>query len=258
MIRRNAPLGDQPSHWLLVDQIAHARVSHQLAELWQADFGLLVGSHRAEVLAAIAHHDDGWRQWDSKPEVSDGTPVSFFAMQQEESIAIWQLSIERASECGPLAAYSVAGHFLHLLEESDRQPSREVEQWVFNMRAQQRQWANRINDATSKELEQAFRYVRIFDWISLWLCCYAKQDDQDLTSMASIAIDEPSCPELQLSLESTEPGVVEVSPWRFTGEPIDVELPAQVVPQQHYDSTDSLLASSASVSLTWRFLPVEN
>ena len=34
MIRRNEPLGESATHWLLIDQCEHARLSGLLAELW--------------------------------------------------------------------------------------------------------------------------------------------------------------------------------------------------------------------------------
>ena len=109
MIRRDvAP----PPAWILISQIDHARLAARLAEHWGAgEFPALWPA--AELLWAIEHHDDGWRDWDLAPGVDpdSGQPRSFTEMIPADSLAIWTASIETARHAGPLETYVVAGHF---------------------------------------------------------------------------------------------------------------------------------------------------
>src|SRR5262245_37339771 len=115
MIRRNYPLDGEPTHWLLISQVEHARLSRQLAEQWKISESSSAFS--AELLDAIEHHDDGWRVWETQPRLDPvhGRPISFMELEPEEAILIWDRSIATAASIGPLAAWVVAGHFAALM-----------------------------------------------------------------------------------------------------------------------------------------------
>ena len=55
-----------------------------------------------EALAAISHHDDGWRDWDAIPDVDPvaGRPLSFVEMPLATSLDIWRRSIYLACSRG--------------------------------------------------------------------------------------------------------------------------------------------------------------
>src|SRR5262245_48839151 len=112
MIRREVKDETGQVRWVLIPQIEHALLAFRLAEHWgQGSFAPL--EPRAELLWAVAHHDDGWRDWDASPGVDPvhGRPRSFTEMEIADSVAIWSGSIETAAAAGPLQGYVVAGHF---------------------------------------------------------------------------------------------------------------------------------------------------
>src|SRR5689334_22023337 len=103
MIRRPQPGVDSQPQWVLISQVEHARVSGELAEHWAA--GAL--APRDELVATIYHHDDGWREWEQRPDVDPepGRPRAFTEMPLADSLVIWQRSIDAAARLGNLAPY---------------------------------------------------------------------------------------------------------------------------------------------------------
>ena len=112
MIRRDEPADGAPSHWALISQVEHARLAGRLAEPW-VDGPFAPLWPRDELLWAIEHHDDGWRQWEACPGVDSrtGRPRNFTEMPAAEALAIWRHSVDAAAAAFPLAGYVVAGHF---------------------------------------------------------------------------------------------------------------------------------------------------
>ncbi len=118
MIRRLVQLDDGRPAWLLVTQRDHAALAAELSQ--RACVSAALGSDpavRQEVEWTIRHHDDGWQDWDEAPGFADdppGRPRSFDEMRVEDAHAIWTRSIQEARRRGPLAAWLVIRHFLHL------------------------------------------------------------------------------------------------------------------------------------------------
>ena len=81
----------------------------------------------SEVLAAISHHDDGWRDWDAIPDVDPvaGRPLSFVEMPLATTLDIWRRSIYLACSRGNLAAHMVSAHFTALLQKASTRWSRD-------------------------------------------------------------------------------------------------------------------------------------
>jgi len=147
MIRRNAIGPDGQPRWILISQVDHAQVSGRLAQVWR-DFDVLASPDREEIVGAIYHHDDGWQQWERRIEVDrrSGRPLQFIEMPLTETIDIWTRSIELAREIGPLAAFIVAGHFVHLMRTSSAwhaDPAGEgalARHWVAEFQSRQIDW----------------------------------------------------------------------------------------------------------------------
>ncbi len=114
MIRREVTLANGARAWLLISQVAHARVSGALTRAWREPFP-------EEVIEAIAHHDEGWTKWEAAPQLdaARGRPLSFVELAVADAIEIWNDSIAAARRIGPLAGAIVAGHFAGLASGSD-------------------------------------------------------------------------------------------------------------------------------------------
>src|SRR4029079_9931152 len=100
MIRREIKLNDDAAIYLMIPQVEHARMSGELVRHWRDEFS-------PDVVDAIAHHDDGWAEWENEPKLNStvGAPYSFLEMPLAESLTIWDRSIAAARQFGPLAGY---------------------------------------------------------------------------------------------------------------------------------------------------------
>ncbi|MCA9241163.1 MAG: DUF3891 family protein, partial [Planctomycetales bacterium] len=125
MIRRDWPLTDNPSHWLLIPQHEHARLSEKLAKAWRLpsidDLFEGTQTNPEEVVQAIRFHDCGWQEWDPSPGIDPehGRPYGFTEMPPQDAQRIWDESIRACRVLGPLAGWMVSGHFIHLQSKQD-------------------------------------------------------------------------------------------------------------------------------------------
>ncbi|MFV2070379.1 MAG: DUF3891 family protein, partial [Pirellulales bacterium] len=210
MIRRDATDPDDGSpRWILIPQVEHARLAARLVEAWD---GRSIAEHpaRAEVLAAIAHHDDGWERWERSPKVDrdSGRPIAFDEMPLGESLAIWRSSIDGCRALGNLAPWMVAGHFHARLLDSSKAHTAEADAWWQEIEPQQARWLEawlaqspaRHDQAAA---EVALAYLQAFDAVSLWFCCAERSEPHRWTAPG----------DLTLSMIPTQPDQVIVEPW---------------------------------------------
>ena len=254
MIRRDLPADQNaPARWVLIPQIEHARLAGRLAEHWGAD-GFARLQPREELLWAIDHHDDGWRNWDDAPGVNParGEPRAFTDMEIDDSLAIWSGSIDRAARAGKVEGYLVAGHFCALArraaawrktdpawpraEEFVAHYESRIDSWLEAWQQQDR----RANTMAVAKL--ALAQLQFFDLLSLWFCC-APATETDV-------VPTPAGPDLTLS--PPDSGHVRLSPWPLVVAQLNLEIPGRIVPLGHYGSRELLAAApSQLVLLHW-------
>ena len=235
----------------------HALLSGELARHWGAPpFALL--EPRDVLLAAVDHHDDGWDLWERRPGVDgeQGRPTDFTEMPLDDSLAIWGRSIDGVERLGPLAAYVVAGHFVELLTGSlERrgqrgEPIAEAQQWAAEMDNRRGDWLSLWQDHdpvqhTFAAAQRALAMLQFFDYLSLWLCCEAREKPEQF--------EPPGGPPLTITPNQQQMTVV---PWPFTTERLALEVPATTVPAAHYATPDDLAsAEQRDVNLRWEITP---
>ena len=109
MIRR-----DEANEFLLISQIAHARLAATLAAAVGND-KFAAPLPRGPVLKAVELHDEGWPLHDQSPTINArGEPTDVFEMALETALAIWSASTERAAAADPYAGLMVSLHGLSL------------------------------------------------------------------------------------------------------------------------------------------------
>jgi hypothetical protein len=130
MIRRPVADAEGRAHWALVSQVDHARLAGELAAAWR-DRPLAGIGDDGEVLGAILCHDDGWAEWERRPDVDaeSGRPLDFTEMPLADSLAIWRSSIETAAAHGDLGPYMVSGHFCTLLRRAVAARQKAAARW---------------------------------------------------------------------------------------------------------------------------------
>lgn len=100
MIRRDA--GDD---WLLISQIDHAHLAAEIASVWGNDD--IEPLPMADLLVpAIRDHDEGWRAWESAPQIDPnlGWPRNFTEMPMQDATEIWSKSIDICAHGGSVVS----------------------------------------------------------------------------------------------------------------------------------------------------------
>jgi hypothetical protein len=258
MIRRDSFVGPEScGQWILIPQMAHARLAGRLAEHWGAGpFAPLVP--RDELVWAVHHHDDGWRDWDEAPGVDPrrGWPRSFFEMELGDSLTIWEASIRAAEQAGKLEALVVAGHFCALLRRASAwqsvDPARPAaERFLANYAACMQSWqldwqAENPSQNTPERARQALAQLQFFDALSLWFCCAAAGEQETLETPGGPVLSITPLDAVRLALE----------PWPLDVESLNLEVPGRAIPVARYRTRAEVAAApSQPVLLRWQLRP---
>ena len=249
MIRRSVP---GAAEWLLIPQGEHARLSGELAAAWNMpEFGRL--DPYQPLLYAIAHHDDGWPEWEQSPGVdSGGRPVNFDEMPTLDSLSIWRRSIDRCAAHHPVAGHAVAGHFMALLRRFNawRHGADEArfaaETFLDDYARKTADWLAAwpgSSAAAQAAADHAVAVLQLFDALSLWLCCQPRTDAAKFVY--------PGAGRIELKPLSERDFVV--SPWPFQKDELLLALPAWRIPQRSFASPEELArAMAATATIDWR------
>lgn len=259
MIRRDGTSDDGAEAWVLISQLAHARLSGELCAAWNDDARSLPMS-RDRFIETVRRHDDGWLVWEQRPEVAAGVPRDFMEMPLDESIAIWRRSIAVAHTIDPAASVIVGSHFRSLCQGSvtkhearqDRPADQQylAEDFVEEQDSLRAEFLATIKSSRRGEqersLDRGLRLLQLFDFASLWLCCSVPTEP---TTMHA-ADDEP------LVFTPLEDGRITIAPWPFRPESLDLAVVGRQVRAAAYAGSDALaVAPSTEVELRWRLEP---
>ena len=276
MIRRDVFDQDTVSHWILISQVEHARISAELATQWGNDEqvpticpeGAPLATVRREVLTTVRHHDDGWRDWSGHPDLdSDGRPRAFTEMPLDQALPIWSDSIAVARAIGPLGGWMVAGHFSALLESSERCHQEAAQAWLTAQQQRRVQW---LDEWLAFEPERhtqllataALRWLQLFDAMSLWICIEAPTGDERPPHDSPYRLTLPDDSTVSLRVVRPAPGrspsqdretvIATIDPWPFRREQLTVEASGAAVVARSYQSTEQLIEQRRALRLRWR------
>lgn len=152
----------------LITQPDHARLAAEILGLWHTD-GLPGHPRRADLLFAVAEHDNGWRELDAAPYVDPGTgrPHSFLDLPDRLRIEVWTRGAERFASSRPYAGLLILEHARALHRERRGDPD-----WQsFFDRLDE--LADQLRDAPETArapLEDDYRWLALADDVSLALC----------------------------------------------------------------------------------------
>ncbi len=273
MIRRDDNSHERRPAWVLISQVAHARLSAALAADWRhADLPFAEQpEQRHELLAAIRHHDDGWKQWESQPEIDPATsmPYDFAELPRPTALSIWNQSIAAAATIGPLAGGMVAGHFIWLHQHHNANEPVDA-QWLDQTTQQRDQWLAEWIAAdqthTASLAEECIGWLRWFDLLSLVLCCRetTKPRQVELPPVARLHLAPRPLSEIISGGTSVVGQQFELDRWPFEheededrrAEPRVYTLHAESVAADRYADAEQLAAAGrAEVTLRWEFVP---
>ena len=236
MIRRS-----DHNHWLLIDQIEHARISAELATEW-ADPDWISFHQQWPIIEAIAHHDDGWKDWDSCPQIAPetGMPRDFTEMRLEDSTDIWRRSVEACLQFSPLSGQWVSHHFCWLAEQALSNRTDEQDRAAAHSFLEDQQLLIRNSLAESRI---GLRWLQTFDRLSLWLCCTPAAEPRTLGTSSGQSIH----------MSFADPEKPDLNPWPFRSDRVQVQTNCRRVRATHYRRGDfqNALKSSDVTGIRW-------
>ena len=115
----------------IVSQPAHAWISAQIALQWGGN-GFLRNEPWYDVSLAAFHHDSGWLQWETQPQLNKetGRPYDFKSVPIEEHIKIWEKSANFIGLSSRYARLLVSRHVVGLSNMHDLIICHSLYAWV--------------------------------------------------------------------------------------------------------------------------------
>jgi hypothetical protein len=255
MIRREV----EPGWFHLITQEDHARLSGELARRVGNEF--FDGVSEA-VVRAVAVHDGGWPLHDEAPTLNEaGKPRDVFESNRQIALPVWTASSDRAEAMGAYEGLLVSLHGLALsvyattqaamkhekLDTSHLQDKFSVNQFqhreVERQEALRKRLGMRVDlplkyglaaegvDEREDRLRADFRLLQAMDMLSLSICC--TQPPAPTTQEVHPRVGDKA---IKLGLQRVTGDLLQVDPWPFTEDEIELEVGARKVEARAYGS----------------------
>ncbi len=215
--------------WMLIRQMDHATHCGHLARAWRRGvFG--EGSVSEALLHAAAYHDLGWAEVDGRPELdSDGSPRNFTHIDEQRHTAFYSAAVREIAKTDPGSAYLVSLHASGLYSRRYAWAGLKPVDWTSigpdgrRLLEGERQLRAELSgsiapDETEFEsMWRSYMLLETFDYLSL-LTCFGF----DSTGCSPV----PTHPGRweSLSVRRLGPWSVELDPFPFGGDSLDVEV----------------------------------
>tara|TARA_R110002049_G_scaffold4601_5_gene32809 strand:+ start:1116595 stop:1117500 length:906 start_codon:yes stop_codon:yes gene_type:complete len=256
-----------------VTQPDHGAVAGYLAAHWGNSDLLAPGNFahspdaerlRAEVVFAIANHDNGWWEWEAAPEFDgiDGLPLDLTDVlgDQQASMDRWRWGVPRFADTHPYASLLMSWHaywlyaqradeendpaFAHPLFSTERAPLdgqalQQAESFLAELRQLQQRLMKPVLDdpATSHWMQPDHlwphvRLLQVLDSLSLWMCSgLIPGDDGRRGGPGQHAVTFHDVPtsnwhnRVDLSVSPIDAGRASIEPYPFDQDELVVHLP---------------------------------
>ncbi len=249
------------SELLLIRQTDHAALSGDLAAHW-GNTEFTPPAPRESMVLAAAHHDDGWRAWETAPRVDARTqrPYQFTDLPLAEHAAFYLTGIEdvaaRDAYAGLLVCLHLSGLYQRrfgidpgipvkrLSPEEDRTRGEVLDQLAARQQALRQRLA--ASAVPVRLLEEGhvwanYKLLQIFDRLSLYFCT---RPPRPMTLAPAPA--DCNGRDVELSLEPVGGQAVRLTPWPFEVSPLPVRVRASVVPDRAYRGDSDFRATFAA------------
>ena len=236
MIRRKDSEG-----WILVSQHDHAVLAGEIIALW-GNGAFMRPRPFDEVVFAVAEHDSGWREWDSRPKINpeNGYPANFMEMEPGDQYEIWKGSYLVPARGHPYASSLIALHFDRFNEKSlGKNPEnskaklleREIDEFVSGNLG-----VDPSGDTSSlpPDVKINLRFVQVGDIISLTLC-----HGWEEMEIKDVPVDYEGGAAL-VKMASADGFNFTMAPYPFTEPVIKCGVPALRLPRKSFTSDGDL------------------
>ncbi|MDH3724250.1 MAG: DUF3891 family protein [Thermoleophilia bacterium] len=245
---------------LLVRQVDHQEQCALMADAWgTAEFA------RPEPFAplreATSLHDEGWRSWEQRPEVSDqGLPVDFPDLDRKTHIALYTAGIETVCARGDRAGLIASLHGRGLYEKRlgldgpapprEERPIHEREFIAQELSRQQRLSARiGLEDPLAPWAWSSYRLLQAWDALSLFLLWAGlpRGAEAVLPRVPRHQDDDAGVP---IRLIPAGPDTGALDPYPFGDSEVELPVAARWIENRCYSGGDDLAATLAGTPWT--------
>jgi hypothetical protein len=237
---------DDGDHWQVVLQPDHAALAGAIAAAWGGGAGLVAPDRLSSVVRACAHHDDGWLAWERMPtRDADGAPKTFFKVPTSRQMDFYRGVIATLDDVDPYAALLTSMHACGLYGADFgwtmtpvapaylADAARFVAEQARSHRARRQELG-----VDRDEVAYAFHLMQVADRVSLHLCMRPEDGGQTIQRLV-----RPDGTETPLDVAGTAPGTLELSPFPFDGDAVDLVLRRRTLPKRTWEDDDAFRAS---------------
>jgi Protein of unknown function (DUF3891) len=240
---------EQGEQFIVIRQTDHALLAGFFAREWGNETFARPEPNDSFRLAAT-EHDNGWTEWERKPEIDFATfsPYTFMSIPTVEHIEIYKRGIDRIVKAdqyaGLLTTMHVAGLYdraratmpgfsAKYVKSSDAQ---QVAEFIQRLRLQQirlkvdiRADSARKEFAEEKLLQNNLQRLDALDRLSLYFCL----GPQANATIEGVPLDEQGR-EVDWELRPEADNALTLAPYPFRRDPLDISILARRIPKRRY------------------------
>ncbi|MDQ6878790.1 MAG: DUF3891 family protein [Candidatus Dormibacteraeota bacterium] len=239
--------------WTLIRQMDHAAHCGVLAKAWrEGPFGADSVSVALEYAAGF--HDLGWTQIDKSPEIdTNGQPCNFTQIDEVRHTEFYSGAVRTIAATDPYAAYLVSLHASGLYSRRYGWAGLKPVDWTaigprgLALLSGEREFRAQLfasiapQDLEFEAVWRNYMLLETLDYLSLLTCL-------GFESSACGPVPTISGRWEQLSIRRLGPSEVEVTPFPFPGERLEVEVEAVHLERPSFSSAEELRAQLRSTT----------
>ena len=235
-----------PDGWQIIYHQAHALLAAQIAGQWRRKDA---PPRFYETIAAISHHDDLEKEWETHNLTPAGTPKDFTMNSAEEtSYELLQKHLERSLYRGRWVALLNSMHLCRL-NKSAKGTSAKADAFLNQQLANQKTYCKELN-VTKSEADQAYAFMQWCDRLSLILCQQELPADER-------ALEISKGPDgKRYDIIQFENGFINVTPWCFEDDHFIVNVETITLKKIKFKKNASFveaLKKAPRTILEWKF-----
>jgi uncharacterized protein DUF3891 len=231
---------DRGAGIVCVGQASHAWICGQLARAWGNDV-FAAPDPFEDVCLGAEQHDIGMAEWDIEPAFDPvtGLPVQYFDMPGTTHVSLWRGAARKVLTQSPYAALLVSmhGHALYSRYGAGGADPTRVREYLCEQETLQRDLLERLGEDPERARRNQ-RLVWTWDFVSLAL----------LHGWTDKSVPTPTRlgePDSELRVGRNTVGTIELDPWPFCGERLDVHCQGRRLTDRYADP-DGLHAALAA------------
>jgi hypothetical protein len=254
---------DQDNQLVVIRQTDHGMLAGFLARHWGNEMFRRPEPFASFCLAA-AEHDNGWTEWEMRPEVDPVafTPYTFVSIPTAEHMELYRRGIERVVKADRYAGLLVSLHCAYLYDRTratlpgysakyvKANESQMVSDFVQRLRLQQLRLKVDLRDdpatkgfADEKIIQANLKRLEALDCLSL----YFSQAPLGEHVIEGVPVDDTGT-EVDWELQPDGQNCATLTPYPFDRDPLDISLLARRVAKHPYTGSEDFQKALSQAS----------